>query len=154
MYVVDTNIINRLVDGQLASDNLPSDGNFIATHIQRDELEKTPDEQRRAQLRAKFKETIDREVLTESTVVGVSRIGLARISDGKRYSSLRDALSIRNKGKPNNAEDALIAEVAIEHGWVLLTADRDLAEVAKKHGCEVEYYPPRRSAGAEPEKCG
>jgi predicted nucleic acid-binding protein len=141
VYVVDTNIINRLVDGQLASANLPSDGNFIATHIQRDELEKTPDEQRRAQLRAKFKEAIDREVLTEATVIGVSRIGLAKISDGKRYSSLRDALSSRNKAKSNNTQDALIAEVAIEHGWVLLTADRDLAEVAKKHGCKLKYHP-------------
>jgi predicted nucleic acid-binding protein len=125
----------------LASANLPSDGNFIATHIERDELEKTPDEQHRAQLRAKFKETIDREVLTESPVVTVSRIGLAKISDGKRYSSLRDALSIRNKVKSNNTEDALIAEVAIEHGRVLLTADRDLAEVAKTHGCKVYYHP-------------
>jgi predicted nucleic acid-binding protein len=43
--------------------------------------------------------------------------------------------------KSNNTEDALIAEVAIEHGRVLLTADRDLAEVAKTHGCKVYYHP-------------
>jgi len=139
MYVVDTNIINWLVDGRLQIEDLPGDGEFVVTHVQRDELAKTPDEQRRAQLFAKFETTVDREVPTESMVVGISQIGLAKISDGKLYCSVRDALSILNKGKTNNSHDALIAEVAIENGWVLITADGDLAQVATSHGCSVRH---------------
>lgn len=142
MYVVDTNIINWLVDGRLHLKELPSDGAFVATHVQRDELAKTRDEQRRAQLIAKFEKTVDREVPTESAVADISRVDLAKISDGKLYCSLREALSALNKGKLNNSEDALIAEVAIENGWVLITADGDLAHVATAHGCKVWYIAP------------
>jgi predicted nucleic acid-binding protein len=142
MYVVDTNIINWLVDGRLQANELPSDGDFIATHVQRDELAKTKDDQRRMQLLAKFGSTIRREVPTESVVAGISRVGLAKVSDGQLYYSLRNALAVRNKGKLNNSEDALIAEVAIENSWVLLTADGDLAEVAEQHGCKVQHYAP------------
>lgn len=142
MYVVDTNIINWLVDGRIELSDLPSDGDLVATHVQRDELEKTKNEQRRAQLLAKFGHTVDLEVPTESVVVGISRIGLAKVSDGRLYYSLRDTLATRNKGKPNNSHDALIAEVAIENGWILLTADGDLAKVSEQHGCRVRHYAP------------
>jgi predicted nucleic acid-binding protein len=142
MYVVDTNIINWLVDGRLTLEDLPSDGEFLATHIQRDELAKTPDEQRRAQLLAKFEKTVDHEVPTESMVVGISRVGLAKLSDGKRYYSLRDGLAALNKGRLNNSHDALIAEVAIESGWTLITADRHLARVAADHGSKVWQIAP------------
>jgi hypothetical protein len=142
MYVLDTNIFNWLVDGKIQLNDLPSDGEFAATHVQRDELAKTKDHGRRAQLMAKFGTTINREVPTESLVVGVSRVGLAKVSDGKLYHSLRDALNDRNEGKKNNAQDALIAEVAIKKSWILVTADKALAEVAKQHGCKVRHYTP------------
>lgn len=142
MYVVDTNIINWLVDGRIQPADLPTDGEFVATHVQRDELARTKDDQRRAQLLAKFGNTIAREVPTESVVAGISRVGMAKVSDGKLYYSLRNGLAARNKGKPNNSQDALIAEVAIEKCWVLVTADRDLAEVAEQHGCRVRHYAP------------
>ena len=142
MYVVDTNIINWLVDGRLGPNDLPSDGEYVATHVQRDELAKTKDEQRRTRLLTRFQTTIDREVPTESLVVGISRIGLAKISDGKLYYSLRNALAARNKGKLNNSHDALIAEVAIENGWTLLTADSDLSAVASDNGCKVQHFAP------------
>ena len=140
--MVDTNVINWLVDGRIQPNHLPSDGDFVATHVQRDELAKTEDDGRRAQLLGKFAKTIDREVPTESVVAGVSRVGLAKVSDGKLYYSLRNALDTRNKGKRSNTQDALIAEVAIENSWTLITADRDLVEVAKQHGCEVRHYAP------------
>jgi predicted nucleic acid-binding protein len=141
-YVVDTNIINRLVDGTIQPEDLPNDGQFIATHVQIDELNKTPDQERRARLFIKFATTVDDVVPTESLVVGISRIGLSKVSDGKTYSSLRTALDARNKGKPNNGQDSLIAEVAIKRGCVLLTADSDLAEVVENHGCKVLHFAP------------
>jgi len=142
MYVVDTNIINWLVDGRLQPNDLPSDGAFVATHVQRDELTKTKDDKRRAQLLAKFGSTVELEVPTESVVAGISRVGLAKVSDGKLYNSLRNGLAALNKDKLNNSHDALIAEVAIENVWILLTADGDLAKVAEQHGCKVRHYAP------------
>jgi len=53
-YVVDTSIINRLVDKMIPPEDLPNDGDFIATHVQIDELNKTKDEERRARLLIKF----------------------------------------------------------------------------------------------------
>ena len=37
---------------------------------------------------------------------------------------------------------ALIAEVAITNGYVLVTTDTDLAIVAQAHGCKVLHYAP------------
>jgi len=140
MYVVDTNIINWLVDGRLQLNDLPRDEAFTATHVQRDELMKTKDEQRRAQLLTKFESTVQVEMPTESVVLDISRVGLAKLSDGRLYDSLRNGLDALNGGKSNNGYDALIAEVAIENSWVLLTADSDLAKVAEQHGCKVRHY--------------
>ena len=141
-YVVDTNIINRLVDGIIRPEDLPTDGDFIATHVQMDELNKTKDEERRARLFIKFATMRPEVVPTESLVVGVSRIGLAKLSDGNLYTSLRSGLDERNKAKANNKQDALIAEVAITNGYVLVTTDTDLAIVAQAHGCKVLHYAP------------
>ena len=144
MYVVDTNIIGWLVGGLLSLDDLPGDGDFIATHVQRDELGKTGDEQLREHLLAKFSATIDREEPTESVVAGISKAGLAKVSDVELYQSLRAALDAKNNGKPNNGQDALITEVAIKNSWVLLTGDRDLATVAEQSGCKIVYFRPRQ----------
>lgn len=138
-YVVDTNIINWLVDGAIRPEKLPNDGQFVATHVQVDELNNTQDKERRAQLFLKFTATVDDVVPTESMVVGISRIGLSKISDGALYYSLKGALDNKRKRR-NNAQDALIAEVAIKNNYVLLTADRDLSEVAKHHGCTVKHF--------------
>jgi predicted nucleic acid-binding protein len=141
-YVVDTNIINRLIDGAIQPEDLPSDGEFIATHVQIDELNKTQDQERRARLFIKFA-TLKTEVApTESLVVGLSRVGHCKLSDGSLYTSLRTALDKRNSRKTNNAHDALIAEVAAKNGYVLVTTDSDLAAVAEEHGCKVWRHAP------------
>ena len=141
-YLVDTNIINHLVDGTVQPEDLANDGEFVATHVQIDELNKTKDEERRARLFIKFATTVDDVVPTESLVVGISRIGLSKVSDGALYSSLRAALDARNSAKRNNAQDALIAEVAVKNGYVLITADADLAHVAQQHGGKVRHHAP------------
>ncbi len=72
-------------------------------------------------------------------VVGLSRIGQARLSDGKLCEAPRTALDILEK-KPNNIHDALIAEVAIIDRCTLLTCDKNLARVAEAHGAEVRQF--------------
>jgi hypothetical protein len=55
-YVVDTSLINQLVDGVVKTDELPKDGAFVASHVQGDEMDQTTDEKRWSELRQKFTE--------------------------------------------------------------------------------------------------
>lgn len=140
-YVVDTCILNNLVDGSIKPGDLPDDGILVASHVQIDEINKTKDEERRARLFLKFTTVIEDVVPTESTIIGVSRIGHCKISDDELYGRLKVDLDRLNGGKRNNIEDALIAEVAIKNDFKLLTADYQLQNVAQKHGCKVIYWP-------------
>jgi predicted nucleic acid-binding protein len=128
------------VDGAVRLEDLPNDGDFVATHVQIDELNKTKDEERRARLLLKFATLRPEVAPTESFVIGTSRIGFGKLGSGV-YDSLKDALDAR-KPKPNNIQDALIAEVATQNGYVLITGDADLAQVAEDHGCKVLHYVP------------
>jgi predicted nucleic acid-binding protein len=139
-YVVDTKIVNRLIDGLLSTSDLLSDGEFVATHIQIDELSKTSDSSRRVLLLRKFSTLVDAVIPTESTVFGISTLGQSKIGDGNLYQTLKAGQDSKNKGKANSVQDALIAEVGIKQACVLLTADQDLAEVAKGAGCVVRFF--------------
>lgn len=140
--VVDTNIINRLIDGSLSTDDIPADAELVATHVQIDELNKTRDEERRARLFLRFATTVDSVVPTESFVLDVSRLDYSKLGDATLYGTLKTELDALNKGKANNVQDALIAEVAIANRYTLLTADYHLAEVARKYGGTVRYFAP------------
>lgn len=140
--VVDTSIINRLIDGSLSTEDIPADAELVATHVQIDELSKTRDGERRARLFLRFATLVDSVIPTESTVLGVSRLDHSKLSDGGLYNRLKVDLDSLNKGKANNIQDALIAEVAIANGHTLLTADYHLAEIAKKYGCMVRHFAP------------
>jgi len=139
-YIVDTNIFNRLVDGIITPDDLPSDGLFVATHVQIDEINNTNDKERRARLFLKFVEVGPKIVPTESFVLEVSRLDHGKLSDGVLFAKLKQDLDTMNKSKPNNVQDVLIAEVAIVNGFTLLTADGDLCEVVKRHGGMTAYF--------------
>jgi hypothetical protein len=139
-YVVDTNIFNKLVDGLIGIEDLPSNGPYLATHIQIDEINNTKDSDRRALLFLKFAELRPQVIPTESFVWDVSRWDQGKWSDGVLFEALKHDLDVLNKSKSNNARDILIAEVAITNGYTLVTADRDLADIAKKHGCKVAYF--------------
>lgn len=77
---------------------------------------------------------------TESAVIGVSRIGQSKISDGNLHIMLKADLDLLNGGRRSNIIDALIAEIAIKNGFTLLTADYHLQDVAKQNGCKVSYW--------------
>jgi predicted nucleic acid-binding protein len=139
-FVVDTCIINKLIDGKMNLDGLPPNSSFFASHIQIDELNKTPDAERKDQLLSKFTEVIPRIIPTKSAVWDVSRYDQAEFSDGMLYNYLKQALDILNKSKPNNVNDALIAETAIVNGYILLTSDRHLAEAAQQYGGNVMFF--------------
>lgn len=140
-YVVDTSLINQLVDGVVEPDELPKDGTFVASHVQRDEIDQTTDEKRRSELRQKFTEIIELEIPTDTFALDISRMdeGNANLGDGKFYETLKAALDSL-KAKPNNSQDALIAETAKKEGYVLLTADHNLNKVALAHAIVTQYW--------------
>ena len=139
-YVVDTSLINKLLDGSVHADELPKDGSFVASHIQVDELNRTKNDKRRLELLQKFSETIDEVLPTESFVLGTSRLGEGKLGDGVSYDAIRTELDSLNGGKTNNSEDALIAEIAMKNGYVLLTADFHLYQVAYALGIGTIYW--------------
>jgi predicted nucleic acid-binding protein len=140
-YVVDTNIFNKLVDGSLLIDQLPSDGPMVATHIQIDELNKTRDSERKEKLLSKFSEIAPKIIPTESFVFDVSRFDKAKWSNGKLFQKIKGELDDMNGGKQNNTQDALIAEVAIVNCFTLITSDFHLSKVVTNYGTKVIYIP-------------
>ncbi len=139
-FVVDTCIINKLIDGKMNLNELPSNSSFYASHIQIDEINKTQDSERRTQLFLRFAEVSPKIIPTESSVWDVSRWDQAKFSDGVLYDNLKQSLDALNKSKPSNVNDALIAETAIVNEYTLLTSDKDLTKVAKKLRCNVLYF--------------
>lgn len=155
--MLDTNVFNDLLDGKIDLAALKG-RTLFATHVQRDEIGKTKDMQRKAELLAVFEELIPQqqptssavadisvadgcgasssgEVPTESAIWDISRFGQAKWgADDNIFEGMRRELDALNKGKRNNAEDILIAETALRNGLVLLTADKALQEVMRKYG--------------------
>ena len=132
-YVMDTNIVNWLLDGKIDRAALPADGEFVGTHIQIDEINRTSDEDRRARLVLTLTSTIRELLPTETTVVDVSGLDWCKLGDVVIYTSIRNQLDAKNGGSRGNIHDALIAEVAIVNEFTLLTADADLSEIARNH---------------------
>ncbi len=153
----DTNVFNRILDGVISLHTLTGRVEVYATHVQRDEINNTRNPARRAALAQVFVDAVtgslptdsfvldvsrldearlggERVVPTESAVYGVSRYGHARYSEDNLYSALKNRLDAINGAKPNNVQDALIAETSIKSGHVLVTDDSDLAEVTKEYG--------------------
>ncbi len=127
-YLLDSNIFDKLVDDDAALEivmQLVESGRvvFLSTHVQADEIKRTPDPER---VRRLLKVPVE-EVPTYGLVAGVSRIGMARISDAEPFESLRG-------DNRDHARDALIAATAQFEKATLVTEDRTLRSRALKHG--------------------
>ena len=92
MYIVDTCIINWLVEGKIHLSDLPVDGRFVATHVQIDELKKTGDSKLRAELLAKFDELDFTIIPTVSFALDTSRMDQANVSGTKRKEAIQMTL--------------------------------------------------------------
>lgn len=135
-YILDTNVFNKLVDGEIQKSDLPPNGKFFATHVQIDELNKTVDEDRRARLFLQFFESSAQIIKTESFIVGVSRLGQGKIGSATVYKKIRKELDLKKK-RTSNIQDAMIAEVAILNELTLITFDLNLKTVAENNGCQT-----------------
>lgn len=153
----DTNVFNHILGEQKIIDLISEKLNVFATHIQRDEISKTKDEVRKNNLLSIFQElTTGNAMPTESAVWDVSEWneckwgknvvtesgqGIATEQELHLYEEILKELNTKNKSKPNNKEDALIAETAIKNRLVLVTHDKDLfVVVTKRQGAATNIY--------------
>ena len=138
-YMLDTSPFNRLADGLLKVEELPPGSELVATYVQIEEINRTKDEQRRLQLLITFTHLEPTMEHTASFIWGKTPWGLAPFGIGESFNELKAELDFRNKSKPSNTNDALIAETALTKGYGLVTADRDLAEVFAKRSAHVMH---------------
>lgn len=160
-YMFDTNIFSHMLDGGVDALEISGKARYVVTHIQRDEIQRTSDPDRRSRLLGVFHVVTEGTVPTESFVLNVSRLDEAKLgsesivptesgvwgvsqwgqfkwpSEDSLYGLIKSRLDQLNKGKKNNIQDALIAETAIKNGFTLVTDDQDLTTVTVEMGGNV-----------------
>lgn len=136
--MLDTNIFNRFCDGRIGLNSF--DGfELIVTHVQFDELSKTPDLPRRASLLEILKILEPTRIATESAVWDISNWdecgwGTTESHFEAMLKMLQD-LDSKSKNKIQNQQrDILIAETSILGACVLVSDDRNLQIVTRKFG--------------------
>jgi|SRR5690554_3958018 len=132
-YLLDTCIFNWIVNGTHAPSDLPA-GEYLVTHIQRDEIGKVSNEERRSALLGAFELCEAELVPTGVFVVGVSRIGQAALGGGGTYHRIYTELTALDGSKRkhhSHMADAIIGATAHVRGVGLVTADADFFQVMK-----------------------
>jgi hypothetical protein len=143
-YMLDTTEFNAVAKGVIP---LPTYTGFrvFATHVQLDELNNDPDDQRRAQLISTFEEIGPEKLPTETALWDISKWDEAKYSadDGLFDRMLTRLIELdgRDRGE-NQRRDILIAETAIKNGLIFLSGDYKLRTVTTEFGGRA-VQPPR-----------
>lgn len=117
--IFDSNIYDLIADGTFNINMLSGkkeDFEFYITHIQTDEINKCPDEDKRARLILFMTKLSPIVIPTESGIWGTSRWGEFKWGGGE--------IAKKIKGEnQKHIEDSLIGEVAIKNNLLLITED-------------------------------
>jgi predicted nucleic acid-binding protein len=137
-YMLDTTEFNAVAKGELPLSAIAGRRLFV-THVQLDEINKTPCERMRAQLRAAFEDIAAENLPTESIVLGVSRLGQGKFpAADSDFAAMRKMLEALDKASAkrrlNQACDILIAETAIRNKLTLVSGDPNLRKVTIEFG--------------------
>jgi predicted nucleic acid-binding protein len=153
-YVVDTVVFNRLTDGTITINDLPTGAEFLATHVQLDEIHRTTDGSRRELLLEAFRALAPTKVAAETAHWGGEHRGKrrtqpqwgddARWGVGEPFDPILAELDNIEK-KRSNYEDALLIEAAVKQGCALVTADRNVRDVAERRNVVVHFISDRAS---------
>jgi predicted nucleic acid-binding protein len=148
-YLLDSNIHDKLIDERLALERfklLTEEGEKVvfSTHIQADEIARTPNSERVHQLG----NVPVQRVPTSGVVLDASRFDEARFSEAEPIETLR------GDNWPKHTRDALIAATAGYESATLVTEDRGLRTRARARGIAVIDWPHFRSSvlGLDPEE--
>lgn len=125
-FMFDSHIFDKILDDGIDPFQLRSCGRVFVTHIQRDEIERCREPERRRQLLQVFELVAQEVIPTESAVWNVSRWGQAKWSDDNpTFEEVR-------RGNLRHTEDTLITETCIKQNLVLVTHDKDLQKRVHK----------------------
>lgn len=123
-----------MVNGTHTISDLPV-GDYLITHIQRDEIGRVSDDKRRNALFSAFEFCGVEQVPSGVFVLGVSKIGLAAIGGeevyGRIYNDLT-GLDCNKRKQQSHMADATIGATAYVMGLGLVTADACLSQVMKE----------------------
>ncbi|MCD6540206.1 MAG: restriction endonuclease subunit S [Candidatus Omnitrophica bacterium] len=142
-FMFDTNIFDAILDNKIDLRDLPAGFNYYITHIQKDELEainKSGKLERKYDLIEIFNELEKEELPTEGFVLGVSRLGQAKLSSDDLYDKLLNRLQEldkkagKSKTKENQIKDVLIAKTCIKNALILVSNDENLRIVTQEFG--------------------
>lgn len=141
-YLLDTNIFNQFVDNRISIDELPQDDSLLATYLQIEEINKTNNQNRKDELLKKFHEVNPKRVPVETALWDATPWGEGKYGgDSELYKELLIELDAMNNKKANNYTDVLIAEVTIQNGHTLITADQDLADLVESRKGKLIRFP-------------
>ena len=128
----DTVAFNRVVEYDVIDSLYNKNLLVYATHVQKDEIDKTQNPDKKSQLLRVFRK-IPKIVSTESVVWNRSKWNEAKWSSDDLYEKIKAELD-RRKKKCNNVYDALIADTSIKNRFTLVTDDKNLCETTRKFG--------------------
>ncbi len=137
-YIVDTDIINKLVNGVILLDDLPTDRPFVAVRAQIDRLAATKDEAHKVTLLLKFGKFTGHILSTGTVMMDGSPWEQLQLCEGGLFKKVRDHLEERGDAK-SNIRDMLLAHVAILNKLILITTNGYLAEVVRNLGGEAVH---------------
>lgn len=127
-YMVDTMIINRILDNGLDLKYFKSpDKQIFTTHIQRDEIINTKNKTRKNELLSIFQK-VENPIPTESALWGRSNWDESKWAADDLVEKILKALNIKDRRR-SNPQDALIADTAIKNNCILITDDGPLYDV-------------------------
>jgi hypothetical protein len=127
-FLIDANIIDRFLEMPDLIDKIQQAAKrgsltIIETHILRDQLEATKDEQRRARLLAVYEALPKTPVATSAFILDASRLDVATPGDESMSASIGRLKPSRDLG---GLKDALLAVTAAGKADVLVTEDTRL----------------------------
>ncbi len=124
-YMIDTMIVNRILDYDLDLKYFKGEGiQIFTTHIQRNEINNTPNETRRNELLSVFKQ-VENPIPTESALWDESNWDESKWTKDNLVEKILEELDKKDKRK-SNPRDALIADTAMKKNFILVTEDGPL----------------------------
>lgn len=138
-YILDTDIIDKLVDGDILLDDLPTDRPLVAVHAQMRRLASAGNEAHRMRLLSKFERFTGHIGTTGTVMKDGAPWEQLQLCNGARFRKLKEGLQERGDGQ-SNARDVLLADMAISNKLILITTNSYLAEVVCSLGGEAVHF--------------
>src|ERR1700730_13174846 len=138
-HILDTNLFNDVADGKVLLSAFAG-RRLFATHVQLDELNNTPDIERREKLCAPFQRVAPDQLITSGAIWGVSKWGEAAWAEDDLLARMRPVLEeLDKRGRKkttahNEGCDLLTAATSLKRGLTLVTNDQRLRKVVQQFG--------------------